>query len=143
MFSYICWAVPTNVPVNQLFGVHTGMGMGVLTFDWTQISWIGSPLMGEFLVPLLFFRWVLCSMALFFFCLRSLAITSLDANVVIFLVPWWAQVHIFVGFVMFYWILTPILYYTNVRHLILTPINLILSQVLGSRLLPHLWKRTF
>ena len=33
----------------------------------------------------------------------------------IFLVPWWAEVHIFVGFVMFYWILTPILYYTNVR----------------------------
>lgn len=31
------------------------------------------------------------------------------------LVPWWAEVHIFVGFVMFYWILTPILYYTNVR----------------------------
>ena len=32
-----------------------------------------------------------------------------------FLVPWWAEVHIFIGFVMFYWILTPILYYTNVR----------------------------
>jgi hypothetical protein len=28
------------------------MGMGVLTFDWSQISWIGSPLMGEFLVSL-------------------------------------------------------------------------------------------
>ena len=50
MFSYVCWAAPRNVPVNQLFGVRTGMGMGVLTFDWSQISWIGSPLMGEFLV---------------------------------------------------------------------------------------------
>ena len=39
---------PKNVPVNQLFGVHTGMGMSVLTFDWSQISWIGSPLMSEF-----------------------------------------------------------------------------------------------
>jgi hypothetical protein len=29
-------------------------------------------------------------------------------------VPWWAEVHIFLGFVLFYWILTPILYYTNV-----------------------------
>lgn len=47
MFSFICWAVPTNVPVNQLFGVRSGMGMSVLTFDWTQITWIGSPLMGE------------------------------------------------------------------------------------------------
>ena len=53
MFSYVCWAAPTNVPVNQLFGVRTGMGMGVLTFDWSQISWIGSPLMGEFLLSLL------------------------------------------------------------------------------------------
>jgi hypothetical protein len=49
--------------------------MSVLTFDWNQITWIGSPLM----------------------------------------VPWWAQVHVMFGFVLFYWILTPILYYTNVR----------------------------
>lgn len=48
MFSFICWAAPNNVPVNQLFGVRTGLGMSVLTFDWTQITWIGSPLMGEF-----------------------------------------------------------------------------------------------
>lgn len=47
MFSFVCWAAPENVPVNQLFGVHSGMGMSILTFDWTQISWIGSPLMGE------------------------------------------------------------------------------------------------
>ncbi|PPQ88964.1 hypothetical protein CVT25_005063 [Psilocybe cyanescens] len=73
VFSFICWAAPNNVAVNQLFGVHSGLGMSVLTFDWTQISWIGSPLM----------------------------------------VPWWAEVHIFVGFVLFYWILTPALYYTN------------------------------
>ncbi|EGO00748.1 hypothetical protein SERLA73DRAFT_167007 [Serpula lacrymans var. lacrymans S7.3] len=45
VFSFICWIVPENVPVNQLFGVETGLGMSVLTFDWTQISWIGSPLM--------------------------------------------------------------------------------------------------
>ena len=31
--------------------------------------------------------------------------------------PWWAQVHTFVGFVMFYWILAPALYYTNVWNL--------------------------
>ena len=54
MFSYICWAAPTNVPVNQMFGVRTRMGMGkhvgVLTFD---ISWISS-LIGEFHASLLF-----------------------------------------------------------------------------------------
>jgi hypothetical protein len=58
--------------------------MGVLTFDWSQISWLGSPLM----------------------------------------VPWWAEVHVFIGFVILYWIMLPILYYTNVRLfplLILSP----------------------
>lgn len=46
MFSFVCWAAPDNIPVNQVFGVHSGLGMSILTFDWTQISWIGSPLMG-------------------------------------------------------------------------------------------------
>jgi len=46
-FSFICWAAPSNVVVNQLFGVRSGLGMSVLTFDWTQISWVGSPLMGK------------------------------------------------------------------------------------------------
>ena len=63
-----------NLVVNQLFGTVTGLGMGVITFDWSQISNIGSPLM----------------------------------------VPWWAQVHVFAGFVVMYWLVLPILYYTNV-----------------------------
>jgi len=37
-------ASPDNVVVNQLFGSATGLGMGILTFDWSQINWIGSPL---------------------------------------------------------------------------------------------------
>ena len=74
MFSWICWISPNNIPLNNVFGVSSGMGMSILTFDWTVITWIGNPLM----------------------------------------VPWWAEVHVFAGFVLFYWILTPILYYTNV-----------------------------
>lgn len=74
IFSWICWIAPNNVPVNQLFGVATGLGMSVITFDWSQITWIGSPLM----------------------------------------IPWWAEVHVFAGFAIFYWIMVPILYYTNV-----------------------------
>lgn len=73
-FSYICWAAPNNVVVNQLFGVANGLGMGFLTFDWSQISYIGSPL----------------------------------------IVPFWAILNIFVGFVAIYWIITPALYYSNV-----------------------------
>ncbi|KDQ50890.1 hypothetical protein JAAARDRAFT_141157 [Jaapia argillacea MUCL 33604] len=82
IFSWICWIAPNNVPINQLFGVGTGLGMSIITFDWTQITWIGSPLM----------------------------------------VPWWAEVHIFVGFVLFYWILVPIFYYTNTWYLAHFPI---------------------
>ena len=74
VFSWVCWLAPNNVPINQVFGVVNGLGMSVLTFDWTVISWIGSP----------------------------------------FMIPWWAEVHIFAGFVLFYWILAPIMYYTNV-----------------------------
>ncbi|EJF56838.1 OPT oligopeptide transporter [Dichomitus squalens] len=72
-FSYICWIKPQDVVINQLFGVSGGLGMGILTFDWAQITWIGSPLM----------------------------------------VPWWAEVQIFAGFFIVYWLLCPILYYTN------------------------------
>ncbi|KAG0708644.1 oligopeptide transporter [Suillus ampliporus] len=73
VFSWLCWIMPDNIPVNQLFGVDSGLGMTIVTFDWSQISWIGSPLM----------------------------------------YPWWAEVHIFFGFVLFFWIITPIMYYTN------------------------------
>ncbi|KIL55880.1 hypothetical protein M378DRAFT_188634 [Amanita muscaria Koide BX008] len=83
IFSFLCWAAPHNVPVNQLFGVHSGLGMSFLTFDWTQITWIGSPLM----------------------------------------TPWWATLQIFLGFVLFFWILTPVLYYTNTWFLAYFPIS--------------------
>ncbi|KAG9008885.1 hypothetical protein FRB90_008678 [Tulasnella sp. 427] len=92
-FSFICWIRPStfsetalmisgeeyswglkdNVVVNQLFGAVTGLGMSALTFDWSQIALIGSPLM----------------------------------------VPWTVSMQIFAGFVVFYWIVLPILYYTN------------------------------
>ena len=70
----MCWIRPNDIVVNQLFGTSGGLGMSILTFDWSQITWIGSPLM----------------------------------------VPWWAEVQIFAGFFLVYWILCPILYYTNV-----------------------------
>lgn len=77
MFSWVCWISPNNVALNDVFGFASGLGMSVVTFDWTVVTWIGNPLM----------------------------------------IPWWAEVHIFAGFVMFYWILTPILYYTNTWYL--------------------------
>ncbi|KAH7096464.1 OPT oligopeptide transporter [Auriculariales sp. MPI-PUGE-AT-0066] len=43
-FSWVCWIAPDNVPVNQMFGYFHGMGMSLITFDWSQIAYIGSPL---------------------------------------------------------------------------------------------------
>ncbi|KAG9225680.1 hypothetical protein CCMSSC00406_0007537 [Pleurotus cornucopiae] len=43
-FSWVCWIAPDNVPVNQMFGYVHGMGMSLVTFDWAQIAYIGSPL---------------------------------------------------------------------------------------------------
>jgi hypothetical protein len=44
VFNWVCWIAPNNVAVNALFGTSSGLGMGVLTFDWSMISFIGSPL---------------------------------------------------------------------------------------------------
>lgn len=35
---------PNNRVVNQLFGVQHGLSMGILTFDWGQITYNISPL---------------------------------------------------------------------------------------------------
>ena len=56
--------------------------MSLLTFDWTQVAYIGSPLA----------------------------------------TPWWAEANVAVGFVVFFWIITPILYFTNVWYSQFMPI---------------------
>jgi OPT family small oligopeptide transporter len=43
-FSWVTWIRPNNTTVAQLFGYFHGMGMSVITFDWNQITYIGSPL---------------------------------------------------------------------------------------------------
>ncbi|KEI41575.1 uncharacterized protein L969DRAFT_85375 [Mixia osmundae IAM 14324] len=64
-FSWVCWIAPNNVIVNQLFGVGSGLGMGLFTFDWSQIAYIGSPLIVPFwasmniIAGFLFFFWFL------------------------------------------------------------------------------------
>ncbi|KAG8956736.1 hypothetical protein FRC04_000214 [Tulasnella sp. 424] len=73
-FSFVCWIRPNNTVINQLFGTVNGLGMGLLTFDWNQIAYIGSPLM----------------------------------------YPFWSQLNIMAGFVIFYWIIIPVLYYSDV-----------------------------
>jgi OPT family oligopeptide transporter len=43
--NWVCWIAPKDIVVNQLFGSISGLGMSVLTMDWTVISYyLGSPL---------------------------------------------------------------------------------------------------
>ncbi|KAL5530115.1 hypothetical protein ACEPAF_6372 [Sanghuangporus sanghuang] len=43
-FSWMTWIFPRDRTINQLFGYTSGLGMSILTFDWGQIAYIGSPL---------------------------------------------------------------------------------------------------
>uniref|UniRef100_A0A8H8CGD0 Uncharacterized protein n=1 Tax=Psilocybe cubensis TaxID=181762 RepID=A0A8H8CGD0_PSICU len=83
VFSWACWIAPQNIVVNQMFGYFHGMGMSLITFDWAQIAYIGSPLA----------------------------------------TPWWAEANIVLGFILFYWIGTPVIYYTNTWYTQYLPIS--------------------
>ncbi|KAJ7058464.1 small oligopeptide transporter [Mycena amicta] len=82
-FSWVCWIKPHNLVVNQLFGVNFGLAMGMVTFDWAQIAYIGSPLA----------------------------------------TPWWAEANVAAGFVAFFWILTPAIYFSNTFYSKYMPIS--------------------
>lgn len=82
-FSWVTWIWPDNAVIAQLFGYVHGMGMSIITFDWAQIAYIGSPLA----------------------------------------TPWWAAANVLMGFVIFYWIATPILYFTNTWDSLYMPIQ--------------------
>ncbi|KAF2016108.1 OPT-domain-containing protein [Aaosphaeria arxii CBS 175.79] len=47
-FNVITWFAPKNVVIANLFGVSSGLGMFPMTFDWSQIAFIGSPLVTPF-----------------------------------------------------------------------------------------------
>jgi len=82
-FGWVCWIKPNNIVVNQLFGVNFGLAMGMITFDWAQIAYIGSPLA----------------------------------------TPWWAEANVAAGFIAFFWILTPALYFSNTWYSKYMPIS--------------------
>jgi OPT family small oligopeptide transporter len=73
MFNWICWIAPTNPTVNALFGTSSGLGLGILTFDWSMVSFIGSPLV----------------------------------------TPWWSEINVTAAMILFLWIVTPIVFFTN------------------------------
>ncbi|EKM60787.1 uncharacterized protein PHACADRAFT_246918 [Phanerochaete carnosa HHB-10118-sp] len=87
IFSWACWIAPTNPTVNVVFGSLSGMGMGLLTFDWSMI------------------------------------ILPSGANSLVS--PWWAQINVYVTFVIVCWIIAPILYFKNVVFAQYMPISIV------------------
>ncbi|KAF8632564.1 hypothetical protein AX15_001774 [Amanita polypyramis BW_CC] len=83
VFNWVCWIAPKNVVVNTLFGTSTGLGMSVLTFDWSQIAFIGSPLV----------------------------------------TPWWSELNTATAFIIVFWVIAPILYFTNTFNSAYFPIS--------------------
>ncbi|KAI0710524.1 small oligopeptide transporter [Earliella scabrosa] len=83
VFTWACWIAPQNVKVNALFGYRSGMGFSLLSFDWNQIAFIGSPLA----------------------------------------TPWWSEANVIAGFLIFYWLLVPLIYFTNVWYTQYMPIS--------------------
>ncbi|SPN99606.1 related to sexual differentiation process protein isp4 [Cephalotrichum gorgonifer] len=47
-FNVLTWFAPDNVVVANLFGVVSGLGLFPATFDWAQVTYIGSPLLVPF-----------------------------------------------------------------------------------------------
>jgi OPT family small oligopeptide transporter len=83
MFNWVCWIAPNNLVVNALFGTNTGLGMSVLTFDWSMIAFIGSPLV----------------------------------------TPWWSQMNTGAAFILIFWIIAPIVYFTNTWNTAFFPMS--------------------
>ncbi|PFH58232.1 hypothetical protein XA68_13995 [Ophiocordyceps unilateralis] len=47
-FNVLTWFAPDNVIVANLFGVSSGLGLFPVTFDWAQVTYVGSPLLVPF-----------------------------------------------------------------------------------------------
>ncbi|KAM0431821.1 hypothetical protein ACHAPT_005071 [Fusarium lateritium] len=47
-FNVITWFAPKSVVIANLFGVSSGLGLFPLTFDWAQVTYVGSPLLVPF-----------------------------------------------------------------------------------------------
>lgn len=43
-FNWVCWTNPHSAAVNHIFGYKNGLALFPISFDWTQISTITSPL---------------------------------------------------------------------------------------------------
>lgn len=109
----MCWISPNNVvcsdsifslsltrlliqKINQIFGYRSGLGFSLLTFDWNQIAFIGSP-------------WVTVSVRLFpvlMLCARLATPCKVHSRRLVYnCLNWclgWAEANVIIGFLFFY-----------------------------------------
>ncbi|KAJ4990891.1 OPT small oligopeptide transporter [Stagonosporopsis vannaccii] len=84
-FTFICWAAPENTVINQIFGMKSGLGLLPVTFDWSQVAYIGSPLVvpawavANILVALVFWVYII-SPALYYTNVWNSAYFSIQSN---------------------------------------------------------------
>lgn len=92
-FTWVTWIAPNNATVNTLFGYSSGLGMSLITFDWSQITYIGSPLA----VPWWAEANIIGGMGTSILCIYCSIIFLTSSSSTVF----------------FYWVITPALYFTN------------------------------
>lgn len=99
-FTWVCWIAPKNILVNQVFGMVSGVS------DISSLVLV-VPLMRRCLMTDIFqlglspitFDW-----------------SQIAYNTNPLLAPTWAAMNVLAGFVMFFWIVVPALYYSNVWY---------------------------
>ncbi|ODV88356.1 hypothetical protein CANCADRAFT_144955 [Tortispora caseinolytica NRRL Y-17796] len=70
-FNVLTWLNPSSPSLSALFGTHSGLGMFPISFDWAQISYLGSPILtpwwaqANVLVGLVIFVWLICGTGYF------------------------------------------------------------------------------
>ncbi|KIK62055.1 hypothetical protein GYMLUDRAFT_42505 [Collybiopsis luxurians FD-317 M1] len=111
-----CWIAPDNIKINQIFGFRSGLGLSMITFDWNQIAYIGSPYV-SFKGPSVFLH----------VTSRSTVLQHLVSPLPLLCYHFgplrracchtgWSEANVIAGFITFYVIITPICYYMNLWY---------------------------
>ncbi|THH17151.1 hypothetical protein EW146_g3620 [Bondarzewia mesenterica] len=108
--------------ISQLFGYVHGLGMSLVTFDWSQIAYVDITLLRQSSADVLDVT-VISDLPLqprvnFAVTRHSLEQYQADASP-----AGWAEANIFAGFIIFFWLVTPIIYFTNTWFSAYMPIS--------------------
>lgn len=84
-FCWLCWILPRDRTVNIVMGTVNGMGLSIFAFDWSQISYICSPLVAPWwaecniMFGFVLFSWIIAP-ALYFSNTWDMAYMPFSSN---------------------------------------------------------------